>query len=99
MGIPIYFMSCLFLHQPDHHIPAFLAFSAYREDRITMEHSFSDDHLVINFIFLHSSLKGRGTGIQCLIAAVDEGGFRSVRKVTLLQPDHILRDTVIPMPG
>ena len=72
-------------YKPNHHFPAISRFLTDRKDRIAVEHALSDDHLVIDFVFLHGRLKGRGTGIQCLITAVDEGGFRTVRKIALLQ--------------
>ena len=72
-------------YKPNHHFPAISRFLTDRENRIAVEHTLSDDHLVIDFVFLHSILKGRGAGIQCLITAVDENGFRTVRKIALLQ--------------
>ncbi len=57
MGMPISFILSVFLHQADHHIPAFFCFSADREHRIAMEHAAADDYFIVNAVPFHGRVE------------------------------------------
>ena len=88
---------CLLSHGTDHHVPSVSPFPADWEYWVTMEHTVSYNHFIINPILLHGSFKGRRTGIKRLIAPVNKGDPRTIREIAFLQPDHIVRDAFVTM--